>query len=230
MTASPAIQFVPQTERAFLASLTPPLADNAPGARGRFSNAGKAALAAAREQGFRFVGDEGHPDTVVKATRAPRTVTTPAATSATATTPEGASVPPAVANNTVTTVSANPSPAAGRASFVAKDVRAWAKQNGHAVGERGRIHPNVIAAFVKAGGKPSGPAARRVTPNVMPRIRPQSTGYSVIDNILIRQEKCSACTQNVSQCPCKTGPRAHKFLETLTGGVVPLVLDHKPVV
>lgn len=31
-----------------------------------------------------------------------------------------------------------------------KTVRAWAKDNGHKVGERGRIHPDVFAAYEKA--------------------------------------------------------------------------------
>ena len=50
-------------------------------------------------------------------------------------------------------------------SSTTSDIRAWALQNGHPVGDRGRLPSEVVAAYDKAHrkGKPSVPAAKTAT-------------------------------------------------------------------
>lgn len=106
-----------------------------------------------------------------------------------------------------------------------KAVRAWAKQNGHEVGERGRIHGSVVQAFLKAGGKATVPQAKRPTPLLMPKVRKESSGFTVIGGTLIRQDRCGNGNHTVAQCPCPGGPRAYKWLEKESGGPLALTLD-----
>ncbi len=86
-----------------------------------------------------------------------------------------------------------------------KEVRAWAKGNGHAVGERGRIHPNVIQAYLKAGGRPSTPTARRVpTPADMPKVRPNTIAWALAKH---KHDKPSAQPLLIGTHTCGKGHR-----------------------
>ncbi len=125
----------------------------------------------------------------------------------------------------VVTPSVSTHPAAAAASFNAKEVRSWAKANGHAVGERGKIKPEVIDAFAKAGGKAVGPKAPRPTPLLMPKVRRESTGFTVLGGTLIRQDRCGNGPHTVAQCTCPGGPQAYKWLAKENGGPLALTLD-----
>jgi len=132
-----------------------------------------------------------------------------------------------------------PAPAAPRPAVVAtprpvkvdtsqvdpKEVRSWAAANGHKVSDRGRLPHTVVAAFLKADGGSTTPAAPRPTPAIMPKRRPESTGYTVVGGNLIRQEKCGACITSVSRCACANGPQAHAFLSREYGAPLALTLD-----
>lgn len=107
-----------------------------------------------------------------------------------------------------------------------KAVRAWAKQNGYAVGERGRIHADVINAYVKAEGLPTGEPAKRPTPLDMPRRRPNNSGITVVGGTVIRQDRCGNGPHSVAQCDCPGGPRAYRWLEREVGGPLMLTLDN----
>lgn len=109
-----------------------------------------------------------------------------------------------------------------------KAVRAWAKQNGHTVGDRGRIHADVIKAYLADGGKAvavTTAEVKRPTPLDMPKVRRENSGWSRVKGILIRQDRCGKCTAAVSRCTCKTGPQAHAFLSKEVGEPVILTLD-----
>lgn len=110
-----------------------------------------------------------------------------------------------------------------------KDVRAWAKSNGHEVAQHGRIHKSVIKAYLAAGGKPVGPRAKSVALPQAPKVRRESTGYSVVNGLLIRQDSCGNATNgvrhSVSRCTCPGGPRAYDFIEREVGQPVYLTLD-----
>ncbi len=204
MTA-PTVQFIDQTPRDFLASLNPPLATA--GARGRFSKDAQAALATARADGFLFIGDAGHPKTEVKTPKAPKVSLdkpTQVVTGVPAQAPTGGSVDP-------------------------KAVRAWAKGAGVAIGERGRIKPEVIAQYLAQGGKTTSTVkvtlgGSKPKPEAV-KVRENRTGYSVIDGILIRQDSCGACNSRITHCACKAGPQVMKFLAREAGAPVALVLD-----
>lgn len=119
---------------------------------------------------------------------------------------------------------AAPAPVVQTGQVNPKEVRAWAKQNGHEVGERGRIHGSVVAAFLKAGGKVTTPAAPRPTPLLMPKVRRESSGFTVVGGTLIRQDKCGN-GHEVSRCACPGGVPAYKWLARETGGPLMLTLD-----
>jgi hypothetical protein len=59
-----------------------------------------------------------------------------------------------------------------------KEVRAWAKANGHEVGEKGRLNHTVVRAFLDAGGKPVGPKAAAPKPAPAAVVRPERTGWT----------------------------------------------------
>lgn len=61
-----------------------------------------------------------------------------------------------------------------RLGVTAADVRQWAKEVGFPVGERGRLSPDLIEAYVKAHPR------RQVLPTVGPRRRKQPTKMRVI--------------------------------------------------
>lgn len=166
------------------------------GTRGRFGKDAVAALEHAKAQGWTFTEP-------VKA--AP---SAPAAPRVTAPRPAAA---PAAA----------PAPVETLPQVDPKEVRAWAKQNGHEVAQRGRLHKTVVQAFLKAGGKPVGQGAKRVTPLDMPKVRRETTGFVMIGNTRIRQDMCGACKASVSRCACKVGPSSFP----LDGNVYPLSLD-----
>lgn len=69
------------------------------------------------------------------------------------------------------------------------------------------------------------PVPRRPSPLDMPKRRPESTGFTTIKGILIRQDSCGQCSARVSYCACKNGPAAHKFLSKEVGSTVLLTLD-----
>lgn len=202
------------TPRAFLASLTPPLAILTDGegrpARGRFSKDGNAALDKAREDGFLFLGDAGNENNPVEEKKERKAAAPKPAPVQGTTAPRPTVVLPEV----------NP-----------KDVRAWAKQNGHEVGERGRIHKSVIQAYLAGGGKPVVAQAKRPTPNDMPKVRPERVGYAVERNTLIALTTCATkggCGKAIQSCTCSTGPVAPHYLDAGIAGT-PLALA-KPVV
>ncbi len=126
---------------------------------------------------------------------------------------------------TVTKASAPVVQAALRPAVDPKAVRAWAKQNGHTVGERGRIHGDVVSAFLAAGGQVANlPRANRPTPLLMPRVRPQTTAWAVEPSRFagradtrIARKVCGSvpasgprvgCQKPVASCTCSTGPVA----------------------
>lgn len=180
------------TKRAYLVRLG--LAKE--GARGRFSKDATAALDAHPD--FEWADPAPTPASPAKAEKAQRVVTTPA---------------PAPAPSV---------PAQATANLNAKEVRAWAKVNGHKVGERGRIHPSVISAYVKANGAPVGPVAARPTPLLMPKRRKETTGFVFaprpegagkhVTTPLVRVSSCGYCTKSVAYCGCPEGPRAPLYL------------------
>lgn len=204
MTAQ--IQWIPQTEREFLASLNPPLAKA--GARGRFSTAATAALAKARAEGFGFIGDKGHPQNPVKAPAAPKTVKT-VVTSA------PAQAAPADAVSTEVSVPTQPTKTVST-GVDAKAARAWAKAQGMAVGERGRLHPTVISAYVAANGAPvtlaKTPEQKAAAKPV--RTRTQKVAYGVIprrkgdpkylSEPVLAVTNCGKCKKGISYCGCET--------------------------
>jgi hypothetical protein len=186
------------SKRQFLNSVTNP-ATGMPYAgltRGRFS-AEAEALAAANTDKW------AEAPVVVKVPKAPK----PAAA------PKAPGVSLAKAPASVATGNVNP-----------KEVRAWAKQNGHEVGERGRIHGSVVQAFLAAGGKATVPSAPRPTPLLMPKVRRESTGFTVVGGTLIRQDKCGN-GHAVSRCNCPDGVPAYKWLAKEHGAPLMLTLD-----
>lgn len=106
-------------------------------------------------------------------------------------------------------------------------------------------HPGVLDAtgkIVKAAKAPKAPKApkpvaarvakpvtstvpRRPSPLDMPKRRPESTGFTTIGGILIRQDNCGQCSAQVNRCACANGPAAHKFLSKEVGSTVLLTLD-----
>lgn len=105
----------------------------------------------------------------------------------------------------------------------AKIIRAWAKtQDGLTVGDRGRLHSDVVAAYRAAHG--DAPATtvvvRRPTPNDMPQ-RTNIRGLATANGITHVQDTCGRCSKTLPMCQpttCPQGPMA-------TGGVKgPLVL------
>lgn len=129
------------------------------------------------------------------------------------------------APKTVKVVQPIPAPAP-KVDVNPKDVRSWAKQNGYEVGERGRIHGDVVTAFLNAGGKARVLApSTRPTPLDMPKRRPEASGFSRVGGILVRQDRCGGCSAAVNRCACATGPQAYKFLSKEAGKTVLLSLD-----
>lgn len=106
-----------------------------------------------------------------------------------------------------------------------KEVRAWARNVGKQVGERGRIHSSIVAEYLAANGSATRPQVKRPTPLDMPKRRPETSGYSVVGGTLIRQDSCGKCSARVNRCACDTGPRARGFIEKEAGGPVILTLD-----
>lgn len=190
-----------QTAREFLASLNPPLAKAGPGVRGRFSTAGVEALTAARAAGTVFADD-------VKVVKTATATVAPAA--APAPTPAPVVSTPAV-----------------EGTVNAKDARAWAKANGIAVGERGRLHPDVLNAFAAATGtagvKPKVSLVKATpvtaTPLDMPK-RKQTVAYGRIarkegdgqhiSEAVLGIESCAKCKKGIRFCPCDA-PRLPKW-------------------
>lgn len=191
-----------QTAREYLASLTPPLAKSGPGVRGRFSQAAHEALVAARAAGVVFADD-------VKVVK----VSTPK--------PAPAAAAPVSLVKAPAPAAAAPTVPAGT-TVNAKEARAWAKANGIAVGERGRLHPDVIAGYLAAtGGKAavkqvSTVTAKAPTPLDMP-LRKQKVAYGRIQRKegdgahitepILAITDCHKCKKGVQYCACKTGPR-----------------------
>lgn len=206
-------QFIDQTPRDFLASLNPPLAQA--GARGRFSKDAQAALATARAEGFLFIGDPGHPKTEVKTPRAPKT-----------------EAPKQVVTGAPVSL-VKPAPAVATETYDPKEVRAWAKQNGVEVGERGRIKPEVFAAFAKAGGKPVGAGAKPIVKAPAVKVRKEKVAWGFIprkkgdgqhiSEPLLGIQNCGSCKQGIQFCGCPTGPVMPKHY----GGAVALLTRPK---
>lgn len=215
------------TPRAFLASLNPPLAvavdEQGRPARGRLSTKAHEALATARADGFLFLGDEGNENNPVEEKKERKT----------------AAPKPAPADGAAP---AAPRPTVTLPEVDAKAVRAWAKQNGHEVKERGRIHRSVVTAFLASGGKPVVARAKAPSPADMPKVRAQSVGWAVeksehggADRV-IAYTTCGGgigggkvgCGKPVNACKCQSGPVAPHYLNTDAAGK-PLLLA-KPVV
>lgn len=200
-----------QTAREYLAGLTgtngQPLAKSGPGVRGRFSNEAVAALDAARASGVVFADDVK----VVKVKVEKPKVSLVKETATVVAAP-------------VDTTGVDP-----------KEVRAWARNVGKNIGQRGRIHSSIIAEYVAANGTQKRVEVRRPTPNDMPKRRPENSGYVVEKgtrgsaDTLFRFDKCNAqgCKAQVSRCACEGGPKAPTYKGTGLQGQA-LTLD-KPV-
>lgn len=106
-----------------------------------------------------------------------------------------------------------------------KEVRAWAKNVGKQVGDRGRIHSSIVAEYIAANGRGPKVQAKRPTPLLMPKVRKENSGFTVVGGTLIRQDRCGNGNHTVAQCPCPGGPRAYKWLEKENGGPLVLTLD-----
>lgn len=182
------------TKRAFLASITNP-ATGEPFAKadtvGKFS---AAANAFAAENADKW-------SEPVKAAPVPRAPRQPASTNV--------------------TVGAAPRETASASKAEAKIIRAWAKtQDGLSVGDRGRIHADVIAAYRAAHGQPTGTTVMvRPTPNIMPK-RTNISGLAELNGIIHRQDICGNrdCGKRLPMCQCVGGPVAFSTF-------VPLVLE-----
>lgn len=166
--------------------------------RGRFSNAAKAALDEARAKGQKFREAEK----VVRTTPAPK--------------------PKVEAAPAVPTQAAAPLP-----EVDAKAVRAWARQVGKQVGERGRLHADLVREYVAANGG-TAPRAQAVSlvkasapsPAQMPK-RKQTVAYGYIrrgpndgphvTEPLLAIESCGKCKAGIRFCGCPTGPRLPKW-------------------
>lgn len=200
-----------QTAREWLSTI---VVDGKPlavaGARGRFSAAATAALAEAQAAGVVFT-----PSTPVKAAKAPKPVSLVK--------PVVKQARPAVSVSTLPTVNA-------------KEVRAWAITNGVNVGARGRLHPDVISAFIAAGGKPSDSTVStaavqgglaRPTPAGMPKIRPNTQAWAIVKHRLDKPSHrpivlgTGTCHKghNISSCPCDVPMTTEQW------GSVPLVFE-----
>jgi len=172
--------------------------------RGRFSKDAVAALVEARAQGQEFRSSKP-----VVAPKAPKVVVTQAQVQAAISTPKAAAV------------EVNP-----------KEVRAWAKANGHEVGDRGRLHGSLVTAFLASGGKPVGERATRPTPLDMPKVRTQTVAWALVQPrktdgawvtpFVLGVEKCGR-GHNIQTCNCVV------MTTNKTFGNTPLVLV-KPIV
>lgn len=106
-----------------------------------------------------------------------------------------------------------------------KDVRAWAAQNGHEVGQRGRIPVSVLSAYAQNNGHATVPRASRPTVVRVP-VRSEREGYTLNGGALVVQTLCGSCSEGIQFCKCSLGPQAY-------GGPVGggnLILGPKPVV
>lgn len=205
------IQWIDQTERQFLASLTPPLA--VVGQRGRFSLAAEQAIAKARAEGFGFLGDKGHPNTVTKAPVEKKVSLSKPAPAAPATAPTEPTK-----TVTLPTQSAPAVPATD-----AGVMRAWARSQGITVGERGRIHPDVKAAYaaahggtlpVKAAPAPKVEKPKAAAPVVKAepkpvKVRTQTVAYGrvrrgdypkYVSEPILAIENCFGCKKRIAYC------------------------------
>lgn len=112
-------------------------------------------------------------------------------------------------------------------TFDPKAVRKWAETEGLIEkGKRGRLPGTVIAKFLSTDGAQVAERAPRPTPLLMPKRRPQNTGFTVTGKYktLIRQSECGNCRIAISRCACPE-PRAYKWLEKENGGPLVLTLD-----
>lgn len=106
-----------------------------------------------------------------------------------------------------------------------KAVRAWAVAEGLVqAGSRGRIAATVTAKYMATDGGHVAERAKRPTPLMMPKRRPEVTGFTVVGGTLIRQSECGNCRVSVARCACPE-PRAYRWLERETGGPLMLTLD-----
>lgn len=166
--------------------------------RGRFSREGVKALEQARERGMTF-DEPAKPVPVKVVTRKPDAVTTEAA--APASPGEAANVDPAA-------------------------VRAWAKDEGHIVADRGRIPATVINAYLAAKG---GEAVRRRDPGAViqeaPRAFPEGTRFRFSNKETGRtytvDDRVACHVGGVSLSHCH-GSHQHTALVNGTDGIVPV--------
>ncbi len=132
------------------------------------------------------------------------------------------------------TVSTTPAPARVKvdtSQVDPKEVREWAAANGHKVSDRGRLPHAVVAAFLKVDGGNTGERAKpvRVAVAPVPKVRRETSGFTVVGGTLIRQDRCGKCPQAVSHCSCEGGPQAYGWLSKEHGSPLALTLD-KPLV
>lgn len=201
-TVSPPAPLAGDTKRAYLVRIG--LANPT---RGKFSAVAHEALALHPA----FVWAD-----VVKVVPAPRTVVMAA--------PRSFTAAPVVSG--VVTTADLPRHSAPTDGANPKDVRVWAHANGHTVGERGRIHASITAAYIAANGKSTAAPARVIV--VEPKVRSANSGFVVERNTVLRFERCASsggCGKAVSRCSCVAGPVAPHYLPAGIAGSL-LSLDY----
>lgn len=93
-----------------------------------------------------------------------------------------------------------------------KAVRAWARENGHKVGERGRIHPDVTRAYLDA--VPVGDREKRQDEGIAepaPRVYPIGTTFRLdwtekgqpATRIVNDKTACGNCRWSLGWCGCR---------------------------
>lgn len=105
--------------------------------------------------------------------------------------------------------------------YDAGKVRKWALAQGLQVGERGRVRPEIVKAYLDANGaggeavvapKPAPPVALRPeTVAWVKSARPEGAP-SYVSEPLVQISNCGKCGRGISFCPCNGGPYAPSYL------------------
>jgi hypothetical protein len=174
------------------------LAKSGANVRGRFSKAANARWDEALASGEITY----EPPVEEKPAKAAKTVETGAAA------PVAPAAGPAVV--LAPTPAGDDAPVAAAGEVDAKLVRSWAAQRGMKVGERGRIHSDIISAYLADNGA----APRRATPkDVMPakKYRDEAVAWGIarrkpdqgayISEPVVALSNCGKCSKGIMFCP-----------------------------
>lgn len=180
------------TRKEYLSSLNPPLARMG---RGRLSAEANAEIERCVAKGMTFDDFDGKSRIVT--TKEPKTPVVPV-TQSNPVNPDDIVIP-------------SPRKRIDPASYDAKIVREWGRENGHTVGSRGRIHPDVVSAYMEAhkgSDVPTRDEGREDTHRpTMARVRHADT-FSGIDpatkNKITKSYRdcCFNCSWSIGYCLC----------------------------